>query len=146
MFKMGLHDPFGYLQHKLWPQKKGRESNYQFDSRPLKVKNRPYFLEFRWHATYCWKALDKGYNFVFYFTSIEGLHKKLRASKVAGIPIWGISKLPTWESQGACLVVRHREYYNGGRWWLSPSLGAMNLMNPCLPMACPCTKCAPTMH
>ncbi len=22
MFKMGLHDPFEYLQHKLWPKKK----------------------------------------------------------------------------------------------------------------------------
>jgi hypothetical protein len=20
MFKMGLHDPFGYLKHKLWPK------------------------------------------------------------------------------------------------------------------------------
>ncbi len=28
-------------------QKKGRESNWQFDSRPLKVKNRPDFLAFR---------------------------------------------------------------------------------------------------
>jgi hypothetical protein len=22
MFKMGLHDPFGHLKHKLWPKKK----------------------------------------------------------------------------------------------------------------------------
>jgi hypothetical protein len=28
MSKMGLHDPFGFLKHKLW-QKKGRESNCQ---------------------------------------------------------------------------------------------------------------------
>jgi hypothetical protein len=33
-----------------------------FDSRPLKVKNRPYFLVCRWHATYLWKDLDEGYN------------------------------------------------------------------------------------
>jgi hypothetical protein len=33
-------------------QKKGRESNWQFDSRPLKVENRPDFLVCRWHATY----------------------------------------------------------------------------------------------
>ncbi len=32
-------------------QKKGWESNWQFDSRPLKVRNRPDFLAFRWHAT-----------------------------------------------------------------------------------------------
>ncbi len=33
-------------------QKKGRESNWQFDSRPLKVRNRPHYLTFRQHATY----------------------------------------------------------------------------------------------
>jgi hypothetical protein len=44
-------------------QKKGRESNWQFDSRPLKVGNCPNFLACRWRAIYCWKVLDKGYNF-----------------------------------------------------------------------------------
>jgi hypothetical protein len=33
-------------------QKKGRESNWQFDSRPLKVENRPDFRAWRWRATY----------------------------------------------------------------------------------------------
>jgi hypothetical protein len=47
------------------------------------------------HATYFWKALDEGYNFVLTPTSIEGLHKKLWASKVAGIQILRISGLPT---------------------------------------------------
>jgi len=32
-------------------QKKGQESNGQFDSRPLKVGNRPDFLECKWRAT-----------------------------------------------------------------------------------------------
>ncbi len=32
-------------------QKKGRESNWQFDSWPLKVGNRPNFLECRWCST-----------------------------------------------------------------------------------------------
>jgi hypothetical protein len=33
-------------------QKKGRESNWQFDSRPLKVRNWPDFLACRWRTTY----------------------------------------------------------------------------------------------
>jgi hypothetical protein len=33
-------------------QKKGRESNYQFDCQSLKVKNRPDFFMCRWCATY----------------------------------------------------------------------------------------------
>jgi hypothetical protein len=41
-------------------QKKGRESNWQFDFRPLKVGNRPDLLACRWHATDRWKDLDKG--------------------------------------------------------------------------------------
>jgi hypothetical protein len=48
---------------------------------------------FRWCATYCWKALDEGYNFVLDLTSIGGLHTKLWASKVAKVLISKISKL-----------------------------------------------------
>jgi len=44
-------------------QKKGRESNCQFDSRPLKVKNRPLPDVVSRSATRRWKALDKSYNF-----------------------------------------------------------------------------------
>jgi hypothetical protein len=44
-------------------QKKSRESNWQFDSRPLKVGNRP-FPDLRIEsATWRWKDLDEGYNF-----------------------------------------------------------------------------------
>jgi hypothetical protein len=44
-------------------QKKGRESNCQFDSRPQKVKNRPDLLSCRGRATYRWKGLNESYNF-----------------------------------------------------------------------------------
>jgi hypothetical protein len=46
-----------------YDQKKGHGSNWQFDSRPLKVKKRFDFLACRQRATYCWKAFNKGYNF-----------------------------------------------------------------------------------
>jgi hypothetical protein len=41
-------------------QKKGRESNWQLDSQPLKVKNRPNILLFRWRAKYHCKDLNEG--------------------------------------------------------------------------------------
>ncbi len=44
-------------------KKKSQDSNWQFDSRPLKVENRPDFLACRWHATYYWKVINEGYNF-----------------------------------------------------------------------------------
>jgi hypothetical protein len=44
-------------------QKKGRESNWQFDSRPLKVGNRPLSDVRIQSAIWHWKDLDEGYNF-----------------------------------------------------------------------------------
>jgi hypothetical protein len=109
MFKMGSHDPFGHFKHKLWPKKGvGRESNWQFDSQPLKVKTCTYFFVCRWCATYHWKYFDKGYNFI----SIEGLHTKLWALKVVRIPTLWISKLPKWHL-GASPVAKHKIYYKG---------------------------------
>ncbi len=75
-------------------QKKGRESNCQFDSRSQKVGNRPDLLSCNGHVTYRWKALNKSYNFALDHTLIGGLFAKLWGSKVAGVPVGGISGLP----------------------------------------------------
>jgi len=83
----------------IYGQKKGRESNCQFDSRPEKVKNRPDLLSFRQRATYRWKALDKNYNFILDRTLIQDLFARLWGSKVAGIPVGAILELPL-ESPG----------------------------------------------
>jgi hypothetical protein len=97
-------------------QKKGQKSNWQFDSRPLKVGNRPNFLACRRLATYCWKALDQGYNFALDLVTIEGLHKKLCTLKVARVPAIGISGLPlgsprTKSHLDVAPVERRRLYY-----------------------------------
>jgi hypothetical protein len=39
------------------------------------------------HAKYRWEALNKGYNFASNLITIGGLHAKLWAPKVAGIPV-----------------------------------------------------------
>ncbi len=46
----------------------------------------------RWHATYCWKVLDKAYNFALDLISIISLHAKLWAPNVAGVPT--LDKMP----------------------------------------------------
>jgi hypothetical protein len=99
-------------------QKKGQESNWQFDSRPLKVGNRPDSIACRQHATYRWKALDKGYNFSSDRIAIGGLQKKLCAFKVAGVPIVAISglllgSLGTKNHLDVAPVERRRVYYKG---------------------------------
>jgi len=55
-------------------QKKGRESKWQFDSRPLKVGSRPLPDVALKSATRRWKALDESYNF---------------ASGLVPIRVWG---------------------------------------------------------
>jgi hypothetical protein len=70
-------------------QKKGRESNWRFDSRPQKVGNRLNFLACKRRARYRWKALDEGYNFALDLIANRGMHTKLWASKVTGIPTLG---------------------------------------------------------
>ncbi len=99
-------------------QKKGQESNWQFDSQPLKVGNRPDFRACRWRATYRWKNFDKGYNFVLDLISIRGLHTKLWRPKVAGVPTLAISGFPlgshgTKNHLDVGPVERCRVYYEG---------------------------------
>ncbi len=99
-------------------QMNGRESNWQFDSWPLKVGNRPDLLGCKRRETYHWKALDKGYNFASYRVAIGGLHKKLCALKVAGVPTDAISGLPlgspgTKSHLDVAPVERRRVYYKG---------------------------------
>ncbi len=99
-------------------QKKGRDSNCQFDSWPLKIGNRPNFLACRWCATYCWKALEEGYNFAWDLTLVGGLHTKLWASKFSWIPISRILGLQLGSPRtkwhlGVGPVARHRKYYKG---------------------------------
>jgi hypothetical protein len=63
-------------------QKKGRESNWQFDSRPLKVGNRPVPDVRSESAARRWKALFEGYNFGSDLVPNGGRGEKLWSSKV----------------------------------------------------------------
>jgi hypothetical protein len=59
---MTSHWPFG-ICNPGYGQKKGRESNWQFDSRPLKVRNRP-LPDLRIESEIRrWKDLDEAYKF-----------------------------------------------------------------------------------
>jgi len=97
MFKISSHDPFEYLKHKLWLKKR---SKIIMPIWLLTIKSResPWNTCVQVTSMYCWKALNKGYNFASDLTSSKGLHSKLWASKVLGVPISRILGLPTWES------------------------------------------------
>jgi len=137
MCKMGSHCSFG-IWNTSYGQKKGRESNYQFDSRPEKVENRPDLLIYRWHATYRWKSLDEGYNFSWDRISIRGLLTKLWGSKVARVPTWAISRFPlgspgTKSHLDLGPVERCRVYYKGEGGGLPQVQVVVSVMCPCCP-------------
>jgi hypothetical protein len=83
-------------------QKKGRESNWQFDSRPLKVGNRPLpDLQIK-SAIRRWKDLDEGYNFGLDLVAIRLCSRELWAPKVPGLHRGQFRDnfgTPTWESR-----------------------------------------------
>jgi hypothetical protein len=98
----------------------------------------------RWCATYFWKALNEGYNFVLDISSIKGLQTKLWASKVTRIPILGISGLPNrspatkWHL-GVGPMAKHIIYYKEeGDGFLQ--VWAMVSLVSWLHMAHPCTN------
>jgi hypothetical protein len=66
-------------------QKKGQESNWQFNSRPLKIGNRPVPDVRSGSATWRWKTLFEGYNFGLDLVPIRGWVEELRSPKVSGV-------------------------------------------------------------
>jgi hypothetical protein len=129
-------------------KKKGRKSNWQFDSRPPKVGNWPDPEACRWSATCHWKALNKNYKFASNFIPIGGLGKELWLHKVAGVQIKKVSGLllgsPEIKKSFGCRCrgEMQRILY-GRRWWLPPSLGHGESCESRVPIACPSTKGAP---
>ncbi len=86
-FKCPKWPPIGHLDicNLSYGQKKGRESNLQFDSRPQKVRNRPLPDVWRWSAMGRWKALEESYNFGLDLTPIGGWSQELWVFKVPGV-------------------------------------------------------------
>jgi hypothetical protein len=132
-------------------QKKGHESNWQFDFRPLKVENQLNLLAFKWCATYHWKALNERYNFAWDLISIRGLNTKLWGPKFTGVPTLGILRLSFGSPKTKChlnagFVERHIIYYKGEGGGFPQVWAVVSLVGSNLPMVCSNTKSAPIMH
>ncbi len=74
-------------------KKKARVSNWQFDSQPLKVGNRPDPGVCRWSVTHRWKAFKESYKFSLDLIATWGLSKELWTHKVPGVQTETISEL-----------------------------------------------------
>ncbi len=126
-------------------RKKGRESNWQFDSRPQKVGNRPDPWVCRRKTTQHWKALKESYKIASDLIPIRGLSRELLAPKVPRLQTGTISGLPRgspgnkshWDA-GA--VEQCRKYYMGEGGGFARIQAMVSQMNLRSPVACPNTK------
>jgi hypothetical protein len=126
-------------------QKKGRESNWQFDPRPLKVGIRPEFDVCKRSATWRWKALKESYKVASDLIPIRGLSKKLWMPKVPGVQTETVSGL-LLESPGkkchsdVASAESCREYYMGEGGGFPRVRVVVSQVSPKSPVACPNTK------
>jgi hypothetical protein len=148
MSKMGLHGPIWTSATHIMAKNKGWESNWQFDSQPLNVRNRPDSSACSQNETQCWKALDESYKFALDLVSIKGLNKKLWPHKVSWVQIGtilglllGSPKTKNHSDVGA--TERCRVYYMGEGDGFPRVRAVVNLVSPELPVAYPSTKGAP---
>ncbi len=94
---LGVIGKFLKRRYRKWPrishlnicspsygQKKGRESNWQFDSWPLKVRNRP-LPDLLIESASRWKDLAEGYKFGSDLVAIRLRSRELWAPKVPGL-------------------------------------------------------------
>jgi hypothetical protein len=121
---MGSHHSFG--------QKKGLESNWQFDSRPQKVGNRPNFLAFKQRATYVGKFSTRATTLLQTSSQSEVYTKSYGLPKSRESQRWEFrDSLPfgspeTKSHLDVAPVDKCRVYYKGegggftkcGRWWV----------------------------
>jgi len=129
-------------------KKKGQKSNWQFDSRLLKIGNRSDPSACRWSAAHRWKALEENYKFSSDLISIGGLRKELWSCKARGVQTGTVSGLllgspGTKSHSDVGATERHKVYYMGEGGGFPRVRAVMNQVSPELPMACPSTKGAP---
>jgi hypothetical protein len=130
-------------------QKKGRESNWQFDSWPLKVGNRP-FSDVRIQSARCrWKDLDEGYNFGSNLVAIKLGSRELWAPKVPGLQPGQFrdSNLGVPGKSAIRVQVRQSgtEYTIGSMVVTSPESGPWCVLWSKVPVACPNIQGCPGM-
>ncbi len=123
----------------------GKKKGWQFDSRPLKVGNRPDPAVCRGSATHHWKALKESYKFNSDLIPIGGLSKKLWPRKILRVQTGIVSgllfgSLGTKSHSDVGAVERCREYYMGEGGGFPQVWAMVSLVSPELPVACPSTK------
>jgi hypothetical protein len=115
-------------------QKKGWKSNWQFDSRPLKVENQPDFHACRWCETYYWKNSWWGLQLCFRPHFNQRSAHKVMAPQNRGSPNLGDFETPRTKSYlDVSPMERCRVYYKGEGDGFPQVRAMVSLVSPCNP-------------
>jgi hypothetical protein len=126
MSKMGFHDPFGYLKHKLWP-KEGSGIKLSIWFSTIKSWESPQFICMKAMCHISLKSSQRGLQLCFRHHFNQRFTKENMGFQSCRSPNFGT---PTWEFQDkmtfgcwSCGHAQRRLW--GGRWWLplSPAHG-----------------------
>jgi hypothetical protein len=150
MFKMGSHDPFRHLKHKLWPKEKpgvkfaiwlsttksGESTQFSY----VQVACNIPLKSSQWGLKLCFRLRFNR----------RSAHKVMRP-KVVGDPTLGILGLPLGSFGTKChldvgLVERHIIYYKGEGGGFPQVWAVVNLVSLSLLMARSSTKSVSTLH
>jgi hypothetical protein len=139
MFKVGSHDPFRHLKHKLWP-KEGSWLKLAIWFPTTKSQESPQFHCVQVACDILLKSSWRGLQLCLRF------HINRRfAHKVMGVPTLGISRLPlgspgTKWHLSVGLVAKHRVHYKWEGGGFPQVWAVVSCVSMCLPMVHLCTK------
>jgi len=150
MCKMGSHDPFGHLKHKLWP-KEGAGVKLAIWLSTTKSWELPWFPCVK---VACHILLESSqWELQLYVKPHLNQRSacKIMCLQTRRNPNFGNFGTPNWShgtkmSFGCWPRGQAHSILLRGKWWLPQVRAVVSLMNPCLPVARSCTKRAQTIH
>jgi hypothetical protein len=150
MSKMGSHDPFGHLKHKLWPKERPK---VKLTIWLLTTKNQE-STRFPCVQVACHISLEssqRGLQLCFRPHLNRRFAHKVMGPKSQESQLWKFrdshfGNLGTKCHLDVGLMERHKVYYKREGGGFPQVRVVVNFVSPSLPMACPSTKSAPTMH
>jgi hypothetical protein len=150
MSKMGLHDPFGYLKHKLWP-KEGMRIKLAIWLPKINIQESPRFPCVKVACNISLKSSWWGLKFRFRPHLNQRSAHKIMGLQSCEVLILGILRFPLGSPEtkchlGASPVAKLRVYYKGEGGGFPQIRAMVSFVSPCLLVARSCTKGAQTTH
>ncbi len=144
---MGLHDPFGYLKHKLWPNEKSgiKLQNWFLTTKSWEL---PWFTYVEVACHISLENSQQGLQLCFRFHLNQRFTQKNMGFQSCGSPNFEIFKTPNLGVPGQNDIWVQalwpiRKYYKGEGDGFPQIRSVVSFVNLCLPVVCPCPWALP---